>query len=102
MADTTALAKLIDAAYEDRALLDDASHVDAVKQTIALLDVGELRSASVVDGEWTTHAWVGRAILLYFAVQQMEVHEVGPFEFHDKIPLKRDLEAAKVLSLIHI
>ena len=96
MADATALAKLIDAAYDDRALLDDGAHVDAVKQTIALLDAGELRSASVVDGEWTTHPWVGRAILLYFAVQKMEVHEVGPFEFHDKIPLKRGLEAAKV------
>jgi 2,3,4,5-tetrahydropyridine-2,6-dicarboxylate N-succinyltransferase len=96
MADSAALAALIDAVYDDRALLDSSEHDNAVRETIALLDRGELRSASVVDGEWTTHPWVGRAILLYFATQKMEVHEVGPYEYHDKIPLKRGLEAAKV------
>ena len=47
-------------------------------------------------GEWTTHAWVKQAILLYFALRGMETIEVGPFEFHDKIPLKKDLDEAGV------
>jgi len=96
MADTTSLARRIDAAYEDRSLLEDGEYVDAVEQTIALLDAGEVRSASVVDGEWTTHPWVGRAILLYFGIREMEVQEVGPLSFHDKIPIKKGLAAAKV------
>jgi 2,3,4,5-tetrahydropyridine-2-carboxylate N-succinyltransferase len=90
----------IEAAYADRALLTDASHLAAVHHVMHALDVGELRVASPPlddsDGGWTTHAWVKEAILLYFAIQKMEVLEVGPFEFHDKIPLKKGHAAAGV------
>ena len=48
------------------------------------------------DGDWITHAWVKQAILLYFAIQKMEQMEVGPFEFYDKIPLKKNLPEAGV------
>jgi 2,3,4,5-tetrahydropyridine-2-carboxylate N-succinyltransferase len=64
---------------------------EAVHRTIELLDRGELRVAEKVDGEWIIHEWVRQAILLYFRVAKMEVHELGPYEFHDKIPLKRNL-----------
>jgi len=64
---------------------------EAVHQTIAALDRGELRVAEKVDGAWTIHEWVRSAILLYFRVAEMAVHEVGPYEFHDKIPLKKGL-----------
>ncbi len=67
------------------------SDPDAVHRAIELLDRGELRVAEKVDGEWIIHEWVRQAILLYFRVAKMEVHEVGPYEFHDKIPLKRNL-----------
>jgi 2,3,4,5-tetrahydropyridine-2-carboxylate N-succinyltransferase len=90
---------LIEAAFADRGKLKDAAHARAVEDTLALLDRGELRVASPPekeDGEWTVHAWVKQAILLYFAVRQMEVHEVGPFEFYDKIPLKKGLAQAGV------
>jgi len=97
MPDTTELQSKINAAFEDRELLKDETHRDAVEQTLALLDRGELRTASPkADGDWETHPWVGCAILLYFGLRQMEVHEVGPFEFHDKIPLKKNLAAQKV------
>jgi 2,3,4,5-tetrahydropyridine-2-carboxylate N-succinyltransferase len=93
---------LVSAAYADRALLSQDRYVAAVHETLAALDSGALRVASP-DGEepdgsrrWTTHAWIKEAILLYFALQKMEVHEVGPFEFHDKIPLKHGLAAAGV------
>ncbi len=61
---------------------------------LARLDVGTLRVATPPaeeGGEWTVHAWVKQAILLYFGIRKMETMECGPFEFHDKIPLKRDL-----------
>ncbi|MEM1033757.1 MAG: 2,3,4,5-tetrahydropyridine-2,6-dicarboxylate N-succinyltransferase [Myxococcota bacterium] len=87
-----ALAASIDASYDDRARLEDPVHRAAVERVLARLDEGTLRTASPrADGTWETHAWVGRAILLYFGIRRMTVHEVGPFEFHDKIPLKRDL-----------
>jgi 2,3,4,5-tetrahydropyridine-2-carboxylate N-succinyltransferase len=91
----------ISAAYADRSLLADPSYVDAVHAAMAALDRGDLRVASP-DGAgegpdaWTTHAWVKEAILLYFGLQKMAVHEVGPFEFHDMIPLKKGFVAAGV------
>ena len=65
---------------------------DAVEETIALLDSGELRVAEKTDGEWRVNEWVKQAILLYFRFREMEPHEVGPFEFRDKIPLKTGYE----------
>jgi len=97
MTEEQRLEALIDAAYADRALLGDAVHAQAVEAVIGQLDLGRLRAASpTADGQWITHAWVARAILLYFALRKMEPVEVGPFSFRDKIPLKRGLEAAQV------
>ena len=86
----------IESAYEDKSLRSDPEVVKAVEETIAALDVGELRVAEPKDGEWVVHQWVKQAILLYFGVRQMETMEVGPFEFHDKIPLKKNLAAQGV------
>jgi 2,3,4,5-tetrahydropyridine-2-carboxylate N-succinyltransferase len=92
-----ALRPLVEAAFRDRALLKNPAHATAVVETIDLLDRGAVRVASRDEaGTWQTHAWVKEAILLYFAVRGMEKIEVGPFEFHDKIPLKRGLDAAGV------
>jgi len=91
MTDLSSLQTRIDAAYDDRALLEDDAHRQAVLDTIDLLDRGEVRVASPGDDGWTVHAWVKRAVLLYFGVQKMETMRVGPFEFHDKIPLKKNL-----------
>ena len=99
MTDVKTLRPLVEAAYRDRALLAGEEHHGAVLQTLALLDRGDLRVAEPPDapgGDWVTHAWIKEAILLYFAVMHMEVMEVGPFEFRDKIPLKKDLDAAGV------
>src|SRR5580693_3932667 len=90
---------LVTAAFADRALLARPDHKAAVEDTVAALDRGELRVASPPDtegGAWTTHAWVKEAILLFFALSKMESTTIGPFEFHDKIPLKRHLAAAGV------
>jgi 2,3,4,5-tetrahydropyridine-2-carboxylate N-succinyltransferase len=89
----------IEAAYDDRTLLADRSHAEAVEATIAALDAGELRVASppqTAGDPWEVHGWVKKAILLYFGLAKMETTEVGPFEYHDKIPLKRGYAAAGV------
>jgi 2,3,4,5-tetrahydropyridine-2,6-dicarboxylate N-succinyltransferase len=86
----------IEAAFEDRSLLENEEHREAVFAAVAALDRGELRVAAREGGEWRTNAWVMKAINLYFAVAEMETIEVGPFEYHDKIPTKRNLAAAGV------
>lgn len=93
-----ALAARVSACFADRGLLKDPAHREAVLTTIALLDRGAVRVASPGEagGPWTVHAWVKQAILLYFAVQELHTIELGPFEFFDKIALKRDWAAAGV------
>jgi len=55
-----------------------------------LLDKGIIRVAEPIDNNWIVNSWAKKAIILYFLIQQMEVIEIGPFEYHDKIPLKRN------------
>ena len=89
----------IEAAFRDRALLDEGEYVHAVHAVIDALDRGELRVASppeTEDGAWTTHGWLMEAILLYFAVREMYASSAGPLEYFDKIPLKQNLAKAGV------
>jgi 2,3,4,5-tetrahydropyridine-2-carboxylate N-succinyltransferase len=85
---------LIDAAFEDLDRLGEAT--EAVRSTIAALDRGEVRVAEKGPDGWVVNEWVKRAILLYFRIAGLETWQVGPFEFHDKIPLKTGLAAAGV------
>jgi 2,3,4,5-tetrahydropyridine-2-carboxylate N-succinyltransferase len=64
---------------------------DAVEWAIAELDRGEIRVAEKSDGEWVVNEWAKEAILLYFQLRAMETFEIGPYEYHDKIPLKKGL-----------
>jgi len=91
------LEALITAAYADREKLSDGAVRQAIESVIARLDDGSLRVATQeAPGRWVTHAWVKQAILLYFAIRPMEKLELPPFEFYDKIPLKRGLDKAGV------
>jgi 2,3,4,5-tetrahydropyridine-2-carboxylate N-succinyltransferase len=93
----SSLRSAIEAAFADRSRLSDGATRAAVEETIAQLDRGQLRVAErSAQGEWVTHAWVKQAILLYFGIQGMQKIEIGPFEFHDKIPLKKNLPDAGV------
>jgi len=94
--DAALLEARVTAAFRDRALLQDSQTRSAVLLALAALDRGDLRVAEKRDGAWVTQAWVKEAILLFFALAEMRVMEVGPFEFHDKVPLKKDLAAAGV------
>jgi 2,3,4,5-tetrahydropyridine-2-carboxylate N-succinyltransferase len=82
------------AAYTDLTLLDDAG--PAVMRTIAALDRGEVRVAEKIDGDWVVNEWVKQAIMLYFRIARLETMEVGPFEYHDKIPTKHNLAQAGI------
>jgi len=91
----------IEAAFQDRSLLSQDSTREAVRAVIASLDAGEIRVANPPEagGDWTVNAWVKQAVLLYFGVAEMETHEVGPFEFYDKVPLKTGWKAAGVRAV---
>jgi 2,3,4,5-tetrahydropyridine-2-carboxylate N-succinyltransferase len=65
---------------------------DRVEEVIAELDRGELRVAEPDGDDWRVNPEAQEAILAYFRLRQMEPQEVGPFEYHDKIPLKRNYE----------
>ncbi|MCU0659384.1 MAG: 2,3,4,5-tetrahydropyridine-2,6-dicarboxylate N-succinyltransferase [Polyangiaceae bacterium] len=96
MSDFEQLRVLVEEAFSDRALLQQGAYAQAVHEAVTALDEGRLRVAEPGAEGWVTHPWVKQAILLYFALQKMEKIEVGPFEFHDKIPLKRGLDRAGV------
>ena len=86
------LRKKIEAAWDNRSLLAEEDTRAAIKRVIELLDQGRLRTAepTEVEGEWKVNEWVKKAVLMYFPIMEMSTVEVGPFEFHDKIPLKKD------------
>jgi 2,3,4,5-tetrahydropyridine-2-carboxylate N-succinyltransferase len=67
-----------------------------VEEIIAALDRGERRVAEQRDGEWVVDTEAKQAILEYFRLRKVEPIEVGPFEYLDKIPLKRDFAARGV------
>lgn len=78
------------------ASFDGELDADAVHETLALLDSGQIRVAEQKDGEWVVNDWIKKAILLYFRVAGMETHQMGPYTYYDKIPLKSNLEAQGV------
>ena len=92
------LAGQIEALWEGRDQLggDDEAARALVHEAIDLLDRGEVRVAEVVGDQVVVHGWLKLAILLLFRLSQMETVELGPFEYADKIPLKRGYQAAGV------
>jgi 2,3,4,5-tetrahydropyridine-2-carboxylate N-succinyltransferase len=83
------LEKKIDAIWEDRTLLSSAQSRAAIEEVVNMLDRGELRVAEPTAEGWKVNQWVKKAVVLYFPIKEMETIEIGPFEFHDKIPLKK-------------
>jgi len=87
--DLAALSRRIEALYElATSDLDDDAARD-VEAVMDLLDNGGVRVAHHQDDGWHVNEWAKKAILLSFRTRRMETIEVGPFEYHDKMPLKR-------------
>ena len=84
---------MINSAWDNRSLLNNEDTVHCINQIIEEVDNGLLRCAEPKAGNWQVNNWVKKAILLYFTIRKMEQIEVGPFEFHDKIALKKDYAA---------
>ena len=95
------LRQIIENAWEDRTLLQRPDTQNAIRSVVDSLDKGALRVAEPVSGGWQVNEWIKKAVILYFPIQQMESVEVGIFEFHDKIPLKRNYKELGVRVVPH-
>lgn len=100
------LEKMIEAVWADRSLLKDEIYTDAIRNVIDKLDTGDLRTAEPVASfdmspAWKVNEWVKQAILLYFGIQKMETYSLPPFEFYDKMRLKKDFQSIGVRVVPH-
>ena len=100
--DWNSMKAVVERAWECRSLLDQTETRQAVADVMQGLDEGKLRVAEPLgDGEWQVNEWVKQAVLLNFPIQSMQTIEVGPFEFHDKMPLKKGYAKAGVRVVPH-
>ena len=95
------LQHLIEEAYQNRELLKDEKYKEAVRSVIQEVDKGRLRVAKPIAGNWEVQQWVKQAILLYFGIQKMKTWDVEPFEFYDKMLLKKNYAELEVRAVPH-
>ena len=93
--------EIIHAAWEDRTLLKKDQTLQTINEIIEEIDNGRLRTAEPTSSGWKVNDWVKKAVILYFPTRKMEVIEVGPFEFYDKMALKKDYEAKGIRVVPH-
>lgn len=86
----TNMQTIIEAAWNNRELLKDEKTIKTIREVIEMLDKGKLRVAQPEGDEWKVNEWIKKAVILYFPIQQMQTLEVGIFEYHDKMRLKRN------------
>ena len=95
------IAVIIEKAWEKRGLLKEDIYRNAVNEVVMLLDSGKIRVAESSEKEWVVNEWIKKAIIMYFQISEMQTMEVGPFEFHDKIPLKKNYAGLGVRVVPH-
>nr|WP_305119982.1 2,3,4,5-tetrahydropyridine-2,6-dicarboxylate N-succinyltransferase [Kaistella montana] len=95
------LQQTIENIWDNRELLQNEDSQKAIREVIRQLDLGELRVAEPTENGWKVNEWVKKAVVMYFPIQKMETIEVGPFEFHDKMPLKRNYAEKGVRVVPH-
>ncbi len=93
--------QIIESAWEDKSLLKNKETKQAIYSVINSLDKGNLRVAEPKKHGWVVNGWVKKAVILYFPIQKMKTIEVGPLEFHDKIPLKKGYAEKEVRVVPH-
>lgn len=99
--DMTELRELIESAWDDRSKLTEDTTIKAIEEVIDQIDQGKLRCAEPSENGWQVNEWVKKAVVLYFPIRKMETIEVGPFEFHDKMALKKDYAAKGIRVVPH-
>ena len=92
---------LIEAAWDDRVMLNDSAVQKAVRDVIDALDKGRLRVAEPSGNDWVVNTWIKKAVILFFPLSGMETTTAGPLEFHDKIPLKHNYNELGVRVVPH-
>lgn len=90
---TAQIQSIIDTAWESRASINSANASqevrDAVEHVIAEMNAGRMRVATrQAVGQWTTHQWIKKAVLLSFRLKDNEVIKAGDLGFYDKVPTK--------------
>ncbi|WP_370391434.1 2,3,4,5-tetrahydropyridine-2,6-dicarboxylate N-succinyltransferase [uncultured Winogradskyella sp.] len=95
------LQSVIEKAWEDRSLLSNTETIEAIRKVVDLIDEGQLRVAEPLKTGWKVNEWVKKAVVLYFPIQKMETFEVGIFEYHDKIPLKKNYKEKGIRVVPH-
>ncbi|MBU4537934.1 MAG: 2,3,4,5-tetrahydropyridine-2,6-dicarboxylate N-succinyltransferase [Weeksellaceae bacterium] len=95
------LQQTIENIWDNRELLKNEDSQKSIREVIRQLDLGELRVAEPTENGWKVNEWVKKAVVMYFPIQKMETIEVGPFEFHDKMPLKRNYAEKGVRVVPH-
>jgi len=96
-----ALKEIIARAWENRELLKEELTQNAIREVVDLLDNGAIRVAEPTENGWQVNEWIKKAVVLYFPIQKMETFEVGIFEYHDKIPLKRGYKEKGIRVVPH-
>ena len=92
---------IIEAAWENRSLLEEKQTQDTIRSVITQLDEGKLRVAEPTENGWQVNEWIKKAVVLYFPIQKMETLEAGPLEFHDKMQLKRGYKEKGIRVVPH-
>tara|TARA_B100000768_G_C11284365_1_gene381082 strand:+ start:8778 stop:9584 length:807 start_codon:yes stop_codon:yes gene_type:complete len=82
--------KIIESAWKNQSLLTNEDTKQAIYFVINSLDNGEIRVAEPSKNGWIINEWIKKAVIMYFPIQKMKTIEIGPLEFHDKIPLKKN------------
>ena len=104
------LQKMIGEVWNNRDLLNNETYTDAIRNVIDKVDEGVLRTAEPVhsttynkepEDRWKVNEWVKQAILLYFGIQKMETYSLPPFEFYDKMKLKKNYKDLGVRAVPH-
>jgi len=95
------LKEIIEDAWQNRELLKEEKTKKTIREVIMQLDHGNVRIAEPSENGWKVNEWIKKAVILYFLIQDMKVIDIGPFEFHDKIPLKRNYAELGVRVVPH-
>jgi 2,3,4,5-tetrahydropyridine-2-carboxylate N-succinyltransferase len=95
------LKNIIEAAWENRSLLDQEKTRKAIRSVIALLDIGDLRVAEPGKDNWIVNEWIKKAVILYFPISEMITTNAGPLEFHDKMDLKKNYQELGIRVVPH-
>jgi 2,3,4,5-tetrahydropyridine-2-carboxylate N-succinyltransferase len=93
--------QIIEAAWDNRELLNDQETVATIERVIEDLDKGILRVAEPSDNGWQVNEWIKKAVILYFPTRKMATMAAGPMEFHDKIKLKSGYEKLGIRVVPH-